>query len=74
MKPIGKCWQNIPLSTGKSARARKNFQVSKERLQKNAVNATRQSTVKSIAVNRQPYRHACPQVPAAFALPEVRRT
>jgi len=60
MKPIGKFWQNILLSTGKSARARKNFQVSKERLQKNAVNATRQPTLKSIAVNRQPYQTAMP--------------
>ena len=62
MKPIGKCWQNIPLSSEKAQEQEK--QVSKERLQKNAVNAMRQSTGKPIAVDRQHYRHPCPRLPA----------
>jgi len=41
-------------------KSKNNFQVSKERLHKNAVNAT----VKPTAGDRQPYRHPCPQVPA----------
>jgi len=53
-----------PIINRKKRKSKKNVQVSKERLQKNAVNTTRQSTVKPTAIDRQPYRHPCPRLPA----------
>jgi len=58
-----------PIINRKKRKSKKKCSSVKRALAKNAVNATRQSTVKTTAVDRQPYRHPCPRLPALGAPP-----